>query len=228
MCKGTDMPNSVPRSSLVDAAAEIMREQIASRQWRVGERIPAESKLAEMLQVSRGTVRESVKTLAFAGLLEVRQGDGTYVRAASDPANTLRQLTRASLRDNFEVRCALEVEAARLAACRRGDEDVAHLYSLLDACSNEAEDGGKAAFVKRDLTFHLALVDAAHNPALAELYRWFSTVISDTIAATLEGNIPEPNIAAHRAIVDAIAAGDPDRAVSAVRCFMAPVLAALD
>lgn len=222
------MPHSVPRSSLVDAAAGIMREQIAAGQWKVGERIPTEPMLAEMLQVSRGTVREAVKTLAVAGLLEVRQGAGTYVRTASDPADTLRRLKRASLRDNFEVRCALEVEAARLAARRRGEEDVAHLYFLLDARGNWAEEGEKGAFVKRDLTFHLALVDAARNPALAELYRWFSAAVSDTIAATLEGELPEPDTAAHRAIIDAIAAGDSDRAESAVRNFMAPILAALD
>ena len=222
------MPHSVTRSSLVDAAADIVREQIASGQWKVGNRIPTESRLAVMLQVSRGTVREAVKTLAFAGLLEVRQGAGTYVRAASDPADTLRSLKRANLRDNFEVRCALEVEAARLAARRGSNEDVADLHSLLDARGNWAKEGEKQTFIERDLAFHLALVAVARNPSLMELYRWFSAAVSDTIAATLEGEIPEPDAAAHRAIIDGISAGDPDRAESAVRNFMAPILAALD
>lgn len=222
------MTTSISRSSLVDAAARVMREEIAAGRWKVGERIPTEPKLAEMLQVSRGTVREAVKTLASAGLLEVRQGAGTFVRAVSDPAETLRRLKRAGLRDNFEVRCALEVEAARLAARRRTEEAIAHLHSLLDARGNWTEGGEKPAFVERDLAFHLALVSAARNPALEELYRWFAAAVSDTIAATIEGELPEPDEAAHRAIIDAIAAGDPERAGQAVRSFMAPVLARLD
>lgn len=222
------MTNPIPRSSLVDAAANKMREEIAEGRWKVGERIPTEPSLAEMLQVSRGTVREAVKTLSVAGLLEVRQGSGTYVRAASDPADTLRRLRRASLRDNFEVRCALEVEAARLAARRCTGEDVEHLRVLLGARGTWTDESGKQAFVEGDLAFHLALVAATRNPALEELYRWFAATVSDTITATTEGDLPEPDEAAHLAIVDAVATGDPELAEAAVRNFMAPILAELD
>jgi DNA-binding FadR family transcriptional regulator len=222
------MTHYATRSSLVDSAANIMREQIAAGNWKVGERIPTEPRLADMLQVSRGTVREAVKILAFSGLLEVRQGAGTYLRAVCDPDDTLRRLKRASLHDHFEVRCLLEVEAARLAARRRTEEDVARLGDLLAACYKREEGEDPAAFVARDLAFHQALVAAACNPALNELYRWFSSAISDTIAATLEADLPEPDQAAHRAIVDAIAAGDPDLAELAVRQFMAPMLAQLE
>jgi DNA-binding FadR family transcriptional regulator len=222
------MPHYAPRSSLVDTAANIMREQIAAGHWKVGERIPTEPKLAGMLQVSRGTVREAVKILAFSGLLEVRQGAGTYLRAVCDSDDTLKRLKRASLRDHFEVRCSLEVEAARLAARRRTDEDVVRLHRLLEDCGRRSDHYDNAAFVERDLAFHQALVAVARNPALEELYRWFSAAVSDTIAATFETDLPEPDQSAHRAIVDAIAAGDPDSAEIAVRRFMAPVLAELE
>jgi DNA-binding FadR family transcriptional regulator len=204
-----------------------MRAQIDSGHWKIGERIPTEPMLADMLQVSRGTVREAVKILAFSGLLEVRQGAGTYLRAVCDSDQTMRRLKQAGLRDHFEVRCSLEVEAARLAAKRRTDEDVANLYALLAACWNRS-DGDTAAFLERDLAFHQALVAAARNPALEELYRWFSAAVRETIAATQETELPEPDEASHRVIVDAIAAGDCELAESAVRSCMAPVLAKLE
>lgn len=221
------MTHYAPRSSLVDTAANIMREQIAAGHWKVGERIPTEPKLADMLQVSRGTIREAVKILAVSGQLEVRQGAGTYLRAVCDPDDTLRRLKRASLRDHFEVRCSLEVEAARLASRRRTEEDIVRLHQLLEGCCRRPDDD-TAALVARDLAFHQALVAVARNPALEELYRWFSAAVSDTIAAMLESDLPEPDLCAHRAIIDAVAAGDPDTAEIAVRRFMAPVLAELE
>ena len=217
-----------PRSSLVDTAARIMREQIDTGRWKIGERIPTEPMLAEMLRVSRGTVREAVKILASSGLLEVRQGAGTYLRAVCDSDDTLRRLKRASLRDHFEVRCSLEVEAARLAARRRSEDDVVRLHRLLDDCWGKRSDQQQAAFVQRDLIFHQAVVAAAGNQALEELYRWFSAAVIDTISATQEADLPEPDEAAHRAIIDAIAAGDAEAAEIAVRSCMAPVLTELE
>ena len=222
------MTHYAPRSSLVDTAAEIMRRQIDAGRWKVGERIPTEPMLAEMLQVSRGTVREAVKILAFSGLLEVRQGAGTYLRAVCDSDDTLRRLKQASLRDHFEVRCSLEVEAARLAARRRSEEDVALLRRLLEECWGKRASEGEAAFVQRDFAFHQAVVAAAGNPALQELYRWFSAAVNETIAATQRPELTEPDQAAHRAIIDAIASGDAEGAGLAVRSSLAPILAQLD
>tara|TARA_Y100001963_G_scaffold88962_1_gene122921 strand:- start:204 stop:455 length:252 start_codon:yes stop_codon:yes gene_type:complete len=82
----------------------------------VDERIPTESALSERLSVSRNPVREAVRVLAHVRLLQLRQGDDTYVRAQYDPGKTLRRIDRAALRDRIEVRLTLEVEAARLAA----------------------------------------------------------------------------------------------------------------
>lgn len=221
------MTHYASRFSLVDSAVNVMRAQIESGRWRVGERIPTEPMLAEMLQVSRGTVREAVKVLVCSGLLEVRQGSGTFLRASCNLDETLGRLKRASLRDHFEVRCSLEAEAARLAARRAGAEEVARLYELLGECGKHPDEG-RDAFVQRDLVFHQALVRAAGNPALEELYRWFSNAVRETIAATQETDLPEPDLEAHRAIVEAVAAGDPEGADRAVRSCMAPVLTELD
>ena len=123
----------VQRGSLVETVIASIRQAIETKQWRVDERIPTESVLSEQLGVSRNTVREAVRVLAHVGLLRVRQGDGTYVRAQYDPGETLRRIDRAALRDRIEVRLTLEVEAARLAAARRDDSDLQEMRRSLDA-----------------------------------------------------------------------------------------------
>jgi DNA-binding FadR family transcriptional regulator len=221
---------AAPRLSLVQTATAALRAEIESRRWIIGDRIPPEPKLAELLQVSRGTVREAVRALSFAGILDVRQGDGTYVRAAVDHAEVLRRLTHAELHHHLEVRCMLEVEAARLAARRRSTDDLAQLRRLL-AARRERSPGEDAvqAFVERDLAFHSAVADAAHNPALREMYRLFADTIRADLPATLgNSDLPEPDDAAHEAIVAAIAAGDEEAAEKAARNIIAPMLAALE
>jgi DNA-binding FadR family transcriptional regulator len=135
------------RSSLVTSAADALRTAIRDGRWPVGSRIPVEPALAEMLGVGRSTVREAVRILTTAGVLEVRQGSGTFVRAAVDPMVTIERLRRSGLRDQFEVRCGLEAEAARLAARRATADDVATLHALLDLRGEFAEGVDRAAFI---------------------------------------------------------------------------------
>src|SRR5437763_16585849 len=119
------------RAGLVDQAIEQLREAIKQGECQVGQRIPTETALAEGLGVGRNTVREAVRALAHSGLLEVRQGDGTYVRATSEVSGAIRRLCGTELREVLQVRRSLEVEGARLAASARTDEEVANLRALL-------------------------------------------------------------------------------------------------
>lgn len=169
-----------PRRSLVETAIDLIRNQVESGAWKVGERIPKEAELAEMLQVGRNTVREAIRVLSHARLLEVRQGDGTYVRASVDSAEVMRRVARASLLDHFEMRAVLEAAAARIAAERRTDEDIERLSRLLEA-RGEADDAiDRNTFVDNDAAFHLAIAQASHNQALADLYRYFASQCAQT------------------------------------------------
>ncbi|PRC57877.1 GntR family transcriptional regulator, partial [Mycobacterium sp. ITM-2017-0098] len=85
------------RAGLVDQVIDQLRHTIASGEWPVGRRIPNETVLVESLGVGRNPVREAVRALAHAGLLDVRQGDGTYVRATSEVSGALRRLCGAEL-----------------------------------------------------------------------------------------------------------------------------------
>ena len=218
---------TVSRKSLTEAATQSIRSEITSGRWAVGEQLPNEAQLSARLGVSRGTVREAVRALVAQGMLETRQGSGTYVRSKADTARSLNRIRHTSLRDRLEMRAALEVEAARLAAQRITPQTIAHLESML-ASRGLREEADRATFVERDFAFHEAIAAASGNDALIEVYGFFSASIRESIEATLDGELPEPDYEAHRQIVNAIATGDPDKASATVRRFMAPLIEELE
>ncbi|MBB5703743.1 DNA-binding FadR family transcriptional regulator [Ochrobactrum daejeonense] len=218
---------AISRKSLTDAAMQSLRTEIMSGRWAVGDQLPNEAALSAKLGVSRGTVREAVRALVAQGMLETRQGSGTYVRSTSDASRSLDRIRHSSLRDRFETRALLETEAARLAALRATPETIAQLEKMLAQRSNR-DQLDRSVFVARDFAFHEAIVAASGNSALIEVYNLFSASIRDSIEATLDGELPEPSDEAHRQIVEAIAAGDPDEASATVRRFMAPLIEALE
>jgi DNA-binding FadR family transcriptional regulator len=209
----------IRRGSLCDEVIAQLREQIASGSWPVGQRIPPESELIERLQVGRGTVREAIKALAHIGLLEVRQGDGTYVKSRSELAGALRRQMRKVVDLHVqEVRRALEVEGARLAARRRTDEDLRAMTAALDerdVAARSASELGRwddswgQPWVAADVRFHQAVVAASHNPMLTEMYLEMSAELSALLTSFSQEADHEPFLVrGHRTLLDAIRAGD--------------------
>ena len=218
---------ALSRTNLTDTAVEAMRLEISSGRWPVGGQLPNEATLSSLLSVSRGTVREAVRVLVAKGFLETKQGSGTYVRSKTDPAESFSRARGAGLRDLLEARCALEVEAARMAAIRHAPAAIPALRSLLEV-RGHSNEGDREDYIVRDLAFHKAVVAASGNQAMIEIYEFFSASIRETIEATLCDELPEPDMQAHADIIDAIASGSPDQADAATRRFMAPILSALD
>jgi len=200
-------------ASLVDQAIAGMRAMLASGEWEVGTRVPPEPALAASLGVSRNTVREAVKALAHLGILQVRRGDGTYVVATTEmQALMRRQLDRVDFEHLLEVRHAIEVRAAALAAERRTADDLATLDAIMARRRAAVAAGDGPAFVDADVDFHVAVVAAAQNPLLAELY--------DGLVETLRASIDDPGdadvlAAEHDAVLAAVRAGDPAAAAEA-------------
>ena len=165
-----------------------------------------------------------MRALCHTGLLECRQGDGTYVRATSELSGAMRRrLSSAELVETLEVRQGLEVTAAGLAAVRRTDADVTAIAAALRARDDAWASGGTAEFVDADMSFHVAVVAAAHNSVLAELYTDFSEALRASIAAT--GSPVEDAYVGHSEIADAIAAGDAKAAERHVRDCLAALIA---
>jgi DNA-binding FadR family transcriptional regulator len=212
------------RSGLVDQVIEQLRSSVTSGEWPVGRRIPNEADLVEALGVGRNTVREAVRALSHAGILDVRQGDGTYVRATSEVSGALRRLCGSELRDVLQVRRGLEVEAARLAAVNRTDDDLAALHRLLTTRNDCEKRGSREEFAHADADFHLAVVRSAHNAMLTELYRGLIEVITASVAAVTEEPI---QVVDHGALLGHIEAGDADQAARAAGALLDGLLAGL-
>ncbi|WP_214106990.1 FadR/GntR family transcriptional regulator [Acrocarpospora catenulata] len=214
------------RASLVDQVIEQLKEQITSGSWQLHGKIPTETVLAEQLGVGRNTVREAVRALTHAGLLDCRQGDGTYVRATSELSGAMaRRLRAAEQLEILEVRRALEVEAARLAATRRTDADIVVMETALARREAAWSSRDPDAFVEADLAFHVSVVQATHNRVLIDLYADFSAALRASIAAA--GGSLEQNYIPHDGIVRAIAAGDAAAAEHAGHACMEHILIAL-
>ncbi|MUL44238.1 FadR family transcriptional regulator [Streptomonospora sp. PA3] len=223
---------STRRTGLVDQVISQLRAQIDSGEWGIGDRIPTESELSDQLEVGRNTVREAVRALAHAGLLEIRQGAGTFVRASSELGGALRRrLERSRLRENLEVRRALEMEAARLAALRHTDADLADIDHALALRESAWNEGDMAAFVESDFAFHRMIVNATHNPLLIDLYDDIAQAVYDSIAHTAYGEPGSGGGAGldnasfdHKRLADAVRAGDPDRALREAACYLDELL----
>jgi DNA-binding FadR family transcriptional regulator len=170
------------RPGLIDASVEELRSRIVSGQWPVGTRIPTEPALVEMLGVGRNTVREAVQALVHSGLVERRQGSGTYVLGVSELAVTMgRQIADARQSDVVEVRRALEVEAARLAARRRTPAEAAAIERARTERRDAYLAGDLDAMVETDLSLHRAIVRASGNPVLIDLYDNLIDAIGENI-----------------------------------------------
>lgn len=214
------MPRLTRPVSLAEQVADQLRRRIAEGEFPIGALLPTEHELSRELGVSRNSVREGLRSLVHAGLLGARAGYGTFVTATSDLAPALaRRLERDRAADVAEVRLVLEREGARLAASRAAPEQIEALTEAL-AARRAAGDGRE--YAAADLAFHQLLLEASGNLLLAELYRGAGGVeqglqpllLTSTHPATVIPGLSAVD-AAHDALVEAIAARDPDAACAA-------------
>ncbi|SDZ37055.1 transcriptional regulator, GntR family [Micromonospora pattaloongensis] len=209
------------RQTLVRQVIEQLREQISTGEWALGAKIPTEPQLVEALGVGRNTVREAVRALVHAGVLECRQGSGTYVISTDELSGVVaRRLAAAEMADAVEVRRAFEVEAARLAALRRTPEDLAALDAALRDREAAWASGRVADFVEADAALHTVIVAAAHNAMLAELYASFGAALRASLTEAMRGALRPDRYVAHGELVEAIRAGDPARAAHEAGAFL--------
>lgn len=199
-----------------DRAIVELGRRIVAGEWPVGSKIPSETVLATNLGIGRSTVREAIRELATRGLLRTRQGAGVFVLAHTMPADVAHTVGRARLEDVSEVRRIVEVEAAVLAAQRRNDEDLAEMTDALDErhrCSMLSD----VEFVNADIAFHKAVVDAAHNPVLSEVFATFVPRLRESLASYTRDVIArrpgdEPDVDLHRSLLSAIEARNAEEA----------------
>jgi GntR family transcriptional repressor for pyruvate dehydrogenase complex len=214
-------------SGVTHDAIESIRELIASGEWGPGTRLPREADLAAQLGLSRNSLREAVRALSLARVLEVRQGDGTYVSSLEphdllEPTRFATHLLRGeTVLELYEVRRMLEPEAAAMAALRADDEVKTALRFELDrmfAAGDRVED-----LVEADAAFHDVIGQAPGNAVLRSLLQSLST---RTVRARLWRGMADRVAldtarAEHTRIYDAIVAADPDLARAATLMHIA-------
>lgn len=226
------MLNAANRRSLVDNAIDSIRAEIVAGAWPVGTRVPTEIELAGLLGISRNTVREAVRALAHSGILEVRQGDGTYVRSQTDASAALRAITTATLREQVELRLILDEVLARLAAGRRDFEDIGHIASAIE---DMVDSGGKPAPDEaKTRRFHATIADATHNAALAAVYRVVMSSMSmvppapeNLVETADDAGVAYPAEDDCRVLLEAIISQSPQDAARAARHLLEPFLIAV-
>ncbi len=207
----------IPRTSLSDQIVERLRAEIIAGRWPVGERIPAEPELMADLGVARGTLREALRALQYSGLLEIRRGDGTFVRARSEVPAALAR-SGATLSDVLEARIALEPQLARLAAQRATPADTEQIAAALVSRASASDD----AWVEADVAVHEAIARAAHNPILFEVYTALLPRLHESmaLAQSREGFCrDEPR--GHDDVLDAIRRRDPEAAAASAEANLA-------
>jgi len=198
---------------LAQQVADQMKQLISSGAWPVGEKIPGENELSSQLGISRNSVREALRSLVHAGLLEARPGDGTYVRAASELGVTLhRRVDAGDLEEAFEVRSMLEERGAGLAARRATEAQLAAMHAALRQRDAARDSGDEAAYVAEDMAFHQTVVQASGNTLLAELYAHLHDAVRTNITRTLAWDSSARLEAMHHELLAAIEQRRPDQA----------------
>ncbi|MFI5611911.1 FadR/GntR family transcriptional regulator [Amycolatopsis sp. NPDC051903] len=218
----------VRREPLADKAAELLLARIRSGEWTLGAKLPGETTLAPQLGVGRSTVREAIRQLAGRGVLASRQGAGVFVTALDVPEDWDAVLRRADIVSVLEARIAIETEAAGLAAERRTPAELRALRRAL--ADRAARRSGLEDHVDADTAFHRAIVVAAHNPILTELFDGFVPRSREAMISMLRlrGTFgSDADHDTHAGLLDAVAAGDARSAAERSRTHLAELKARL-
>ncbi|MFL1375805.1 MULTISPECIES: FadR/GntR family transcriptional regulator [unclassified Nocardiopsis] len=209
------------RTSVTQRAVDRVKEMIASGEVGPGQRLPTERDLAARLDISRGSMREAIRSLTTLGVLEARHGAGVYVTALrpADLLETFSVLAEVSRGDTLlevlQVRRMIEPGATALAAARATDADLRRIGELLDHI--DGDPATAAETVTADLGFHQAIVASTGNATLAAVNQGLSsrTFNARVWAGHREAGFTDELREDHRRIHEALVARDPEAARAA-------------
>ncbi|MGG3559566.1 FadR/GntR family transcriptional regulator [Peribacillus frigoritolerans] len=222
---------------IYEEVSDELYEMIRSGSLKPGEQLDSIQQLAENFQVGRPAIREALSALSSMGLIEIKQGEGTFVKTF-DPAIMNHPLSAALLMDQdnikhlLEVRKILESGTAEVAAKKRTEENLIELKDMLfnmDKVSDDEELSDKA-----DISFHVAVANASQNELLITLMNHVSELMTEKMRDIRRAALYSEEMTLkqlyqqHVRIYDAIAAQDEDGARSAMLFHLQSVEESLD
>jgi len=193
---------------------------IKEKQLRPGDKLPPERELAAMMQVSRPSLREALQALSLMNIIEIRQGDGTYVTSLepellAEPLDFIFSLNDSTLLKLFEARKIVEVGIVALAAQRISAAEIEELETCLEKSLRATDD--PQAFLEVDLELHKRIMTAAQNPLLSRFMDSISQLGRVSRSRTTEiPGLTKQSAEDHRAIVAALKAHNPEAARQAM------------
>jgi len=208
---------------VIQELSNFILEGMIEGKLKLGDRLPSEREISDLLHVGRSTLREAMKVLTILGLLEARTGQGTFITDGSSdfyaaPLAWGLIIGEQSIAELIEARALLECEAASLAAVRATPEEREQLKQAFIDMQSAKERGDVQRFIDEDVRFHITLAKAAHNAVIFQTIKtirrllelWIQKVLvsAESLAETVEE---------HRTVVDAIRLHDAEQAKFAMQ-----------
>ncbi len=212
----------VKQGKISDVIASQLEEMIAQGVLIPGERLMSERDLALEMEVSRPSLRDALQKLEGKGLIETRQGGGTFVRnflgpSLTDPLAALLESSPNTAQDFLELRTTLDGIAAYCAALRATEVDRELLTLCFESMEEAHKDEDPSEEADIDADFHMAIAEATHNVVLLHILRSLFTLLRTGVFFSRMNLYTRPSsrdmlLKQHKAIYEAIMAGDPDKA----------------
>jgi len=222
-------PNELPvdrvvRGSLSDQVVRAINQLVEGGTLKEGDRLPTETALATQFGVGRSTVREAMRGLALMGVVDIRVGDGTYVRkGANEALSTTRSLHDVLMRGNavkiLRARQIVEIGALDEVAANATPEDLREIEKALEEA--KAAIGNFQQFIHRDLEFHTAIMRATKNEILVEMYRILRKYLQETTVEISQiPGVIDRSVHLHEQLAKAIKARDVAKARRVTRSHL--------
>jgi len=210
---------TIPRNKVYQAVAKQLERHITER-LKPGDLLPPERQLVQMLGVSRGSVRDAIRSLELKGLLEPRQGIGTVVcspgASAANPLAKALMHKRKLVAELIDVRKMIEPHLAARAATHASDQEVAEMEDILARQGAKVRRGELAT--EEDSEFHYSIALASNNSAILKVVDVLMDLLRDTREHSLQGaGRQEKSLAGHRRILSALKRQDSAAAEAAMR-----------
>ncbi len=170
----------IDRAGITELVVQRIKELLARGELKAGSRLPPERELADMLHISRPSLRTALKALSVMGIIRAKPGAGTYIAESlpeifTEPMHFMTLINHTSVDELFEARRIIEAGLAELAAERATESDIAALSREVEGMKRAV--GDPESFLKHDVRFHQAIADAANNKLMSG--------VMDTVAQLL-------------------------------------------